>query len=314
MRTIEELKNYYDSTLVPELTLLEVQRIKVRNRVLLAAFIVMPIAILIAFLTGGGDLGLIVVLLSIAGVAFFSFMTAKDYRNNFKKGIIENIVHFIDDDLEYQRTNYISRPAFVESKLFTRRPDEYSGDDYVKGKVGQTKLEFSEIHAKYVTHDKNGRKVHTIFKGMFFIADFHKNFNGKTLVLPDTAEKLFGQLGTMLQSINKMRGQLIKLEDPEFEKMFAVYGDNQIEARYILSTSLMRRISEFKKKTKRPVYISFVGSKVHVAISYTRNLFEPRIFRTLLDFAPIQQYFEDFQMAIGIVEDLNLNTRIWSKT
>ena len=148
---------------------------------------------------------------------------------------------------------------------------------------------------------------------IFFIADFHKHFSGKTVVLPDTAEKLFGQIGTMLQSLNKFRGQLVKLEDPEFEKLFAVYGDDQIEARYILSTSLMKRIVDFKRKTRRRIFLSFIGSKVYVAVSYTRNLFEPRIFRTLLDFAPIQQYFEDFQMAVGIVEDLNLNTRIWSK-
>ena len=59
--------------------------------------------------------------------------------------------------------------------------------------------------------------------------------------------------------------------------------------------------------------MSFVGSKVFVAVSFTRNLFEPKLFRTLLDFGLIQEYFEDLQLAIGIVEDLNLNTRIWSK-
>jgi len=52
---------------------------------------------------------------------------------------------------------------------------------------------------------------------------------------------------------------------------------------------------------------------VFVAVSYTRNLFEPRLFKTLLDFSPIRQYYEDLALAIGIVDDLNLNMRIWSK-
>jgi hypothetical protein len=52
---------------------------------------------------------------------------------------------------------------------------------------------------------------------------------------------------------------------------------------------------------------------VFVAVSYTKNLFEPRLFRTILDFELVQEYFEDLQLAIGIVDDLNLNTRIWSK-
>ncbi|MCG2712230.1 MAG: DUF3137 domain-containing protein [Candidatus Omnitrophica bacterium] len=315
MKTLEELKNFYESTLLPELKVLEIQRLKVRNKVLLGGFTIIPLAALLAFFVKNKDLAMLIMLLGIIAVFFISFIAAKDYRKNFKKGIIESIVHFIDKNLSYQRTGCIARSSFMDSKIFTRRPDEYSGDDYVKGKVGQTHLEFSEIHAKYVTYDSKGRRqVHTIFKGLFFIADFNKHFSGRTVVLPDTAEKLFGQIGTLLQSINKIRGQLIKLEDPEFEKIFAVYGDNQIEARYILSTSLMSRMVEFKKKTRRRICFSFIGSKVYVAVSYGRNLFEPRIFRTLLDFSPIGQYFEDFQMAVGIVEDLNLNTRIWTKT
>ncbi|UCG49610.1 MAG: DUF3137 domain-containing protein, partial [Phycisphaerales bacterium] len=102
-------------------------------------------------------------------------------------------------------------------------------------------------------------------------------------------------------------------EDPEFERNFAVYGSDQIEARYILSTSLMSRIVDFKKGSGRKIHLSFVGSRVFVAISYTRSLFEPRIFTTLLDFEPIRGYFEDLQLAVGIVDELNLNTRIWSK-
>ena len=314
MKTLEELKDFYHASLLPELNVLEGQRLRVRNKVLLAGFTLIPLAGLIAFFAGNGDLALFILMISIVAVTAISYFAARKYRANFKKGIIEKIVHFIDENLNYLRTNSISRASFTESRIFARNPDEYSGDDYVRGKVGQTSLEFSEVHAKYITHDSKGRRqAHTLFKGLFFIADFNKHFSSRTVVLPDTAEKLFGQIGTMLQSMNKSRGQLIKLEDPEFEKLFAVYGDDQIEARYILSTSLMRRMTEFKKKNKRIVYFSFIGSKVYVAVSYTRNLFEPRIFRTLIDFSPIQQYFEDFQMAVSIVEELNLNTRIWTK-
>lgn len=124
---------------------------------------------------------------------------------------------------------------------------------------------------------------------------------------------MFGGFGKMLQSMNIFRGQLIKLEDPEFERMFAVYGDDQIEARYILSTSLMERMLNFRKDTGKAIQFSFVGSKIYIAIPYTKKLFEPKIFNTLLDFEPVHKYFKDLQLAIGVVEELNLNTRIWSK-
>ncbi|MBU0570499.1 MAG: DUF3137 domain-containing protein [Candidatus Omnitrophica bacterium] len=59
--------------------------------------------------------------------------------------------------------------------------------------------------------------------------------------------------------------------------------------------------------------MSFAGSRIFVAIPYTKNLFEPKVFRTVLDFKLVQGYFEDLQLMIGIIDDLNLNTRIWNK-
>jgi hypothetical protein len=321
MKTFDELKSFYDSVLYPELEILEKLRIQARNKIYTAAAVTVPLALLILYFIQTSfptekksDFMIFLLIFCAVILGIVYHVTTREYVKSFKTGIIEKLVKFIDENLSYSKMNFISRNAFMQSKIFQRSPDIYKGDDHVSGKVGQTQIEFSEIHAKYVTRDSKGRRTeHTIFKGLFFIADFNKNFKGKTVVLPDTAERLFGQFGSMLQSLNKFRGQLIKLEDPEFEKMFAVYGDDQVEARYILSTSLMKRIADFKKSTRKTIYLSFIGSKINIAISYAKDLFEPKVFTTMLDFAPIKEYYNDFMTAVGIVEDLNLNTRIWSK-
>ncbi len=117
----------------------------------------------------------------------------------------------------------------------------------------------------------------------------------------------------MFQSWNFNRDELIKLEDVEFEKQFAVYGSDQVEARYILSTSLMQRILKFKKESGKRIHLGFAQSKIYIAISYDKDLFEPPIFRSILNYDIVKGYFEDLDLAIGLVEDLNLNRRIWSK-
>jgi len=251
----------------------------------------------------------------VIGVVLFVFIAgllSKGYVREFKGTIIQKIVRFIDDDLRYAAHRYIPKSTFMASEIFKTRPNRYKGDDYVSGKVGATEIVFSEVHAEYKSGGKNSSR-RTIFKGLLFIADFNKRFTCQVVVLPDTAEKLFGSLGKILQSWNLERDQLVKLEDPEFEKLFVVYGNDQIQARYILSTSLMERIIDFKRKTNRPIYLSFVGSRIFVAISYTKDLFEPGLLKTLTDFELIREYFEDLQLAISIVDTLNLNTRIWSK-
>jgi hypothetical protein len=75
----------------------------------------------------------------------------------------------------------------------------------------------------------------------------------------------------------------------------------------------MEKIMTFKKKTGRPLYMSFVHSKVYIALSYNKNFLEPKMFSTVLDFNLLLEYYNDIALFIGIVEDLNLNNRIWSK-
>ena len=317
MKTLEDFTEFYNSTFSADLNVLEQERRKIAFKLLcvIAAVVCIAGVCLLIWRTRNSIHPVLIapaVLCLSAGVVIYDFMT-KRYVARFKSLVIGKIVHFIDENLNYDAEEYIDSATFMLSKIFTTKPNRYKGDDLVWGKTGATEIKFSEIKAEHESGSGKNRRHHTIFKGLFFIGDFNKHFTCETIVLPDTAEKLFGHFGQKLQSMNIFRGQLIKLEDPEFENYFVVYGDDQIQARYILSTSLMERIVEFKKKTGRVIYLSFVGSKVFVAVSYTKSLFEPRLFRTLLDFEPVREYFEDLQLAIGIVDDLNLNTRIWSK-
>ena len=321
-RTLSDFAHFYATDLAKELKRLEVVRKAVLGRVM--ALFVVTGAIVAAAVTLDlvyrltGWLGFAAFALSVSIAAFLYRYLTSEYVHLFKVNVISKIVVFIDPDLEYWPAGFIERGKFISSRIFERLPDRFRGDDHIRGRIGETDIEFSELHAEYKedTYDsRRGRRRHwhTIFKGLFFIGDFNKRFYGKTVVLPDTAERLLGGAGAFFQSLNKSRGELIKLEDPEFEKMFVVYGDDQIESRYILSTSLMERIVGFRKKTGRPIYLSFVGSQVFVAIPYGKGLFEPKVFSPITDFKTVDQYFENLQLAIGIVDDLNLNTRIWTK-
>jgi hypothetical protein len=245
-------------------------------------------------------------------------MGSRDYARNFKAAVIVPLVKFVDDGLAYSPDSCVSEDTFIRSRMFSQKPDRYKGDDLVTGKLGATQVAFSEVHAEYktTTHTKSGTQTqwHTIFKGLLFVGDFNKDFQRTTVVLPDYAENFLGKWGQKLQGMTFLSDlKLVKLEDPQFEHEFVVYSQDQVEARYILSTSLMERIVRFKTRTRKDISLSFVGSKVFVAITHTEDMFEPRLFRTLLDFEAIREYFEDLNIGVEIVEDLNLNTRIWSK-
>lgn len=323
MKTLEELRTFYDNELSVDLRQLEAKRKRVIRNTLIAMGVIAVLGLvgmsIVAAQSGGEPVYLIFPVIGcvIAGVIAFAVI-GRGYKAEFKQRIISKVIRFLEPGLEYNPKGCIDKQTFKASALFHQHIDRYRGEDLVRGTVGKTQVAFSELHAEYKTTTRNSKghtqtHWHTIFKGLFFVADFNKHFQGQTVVLPDTAEKLFGGFGKMLQSWNVARADLIRLEDPEFEQEFVVYGSDQIEARYILSTSLMQRILDFKRATGMKVHLSFTGSTVTVALPMTKNMFEPKYLSNIMDFEPILDYARDLSLAVGIVDDLNLNTRIWSK-
>jgi len=150
------------------------------------------------------------------------------------------------------------------------------------------------------------------FVGMFAIVDFNKKFNGHTIILPDGMEKRMGYLAKNFQALNMTRGQLVHLEDPEFEQEFVVYGTDQVEARYILSTSLMERITSFKRKIDKPIMLSFNKNKLYLGVQQPHGFLSLDKRKNLTDPDTFKLLHDDISEAIGIVEDLNLNRRIWT--
>lgn len=149
------------------------------------------------------------------------------------------------------------------------------------------------------------------FSGMVAIVDFNKKFSGTTVVLPDRVEKRMGYLAKIVQSLNFSRDQLVNLENPEFEKEFVVYGTDQVEARYLLSPLLMQRITELQRKVNRSLMLSFSANKLYVAIQHPYGFFSLPEHKNLVDTDALEVFHQDVSTAIGIVEDLNLNTKIW---
>ncbi|HCE46823.1 MAG TPA: Galanin [Lentisphaeria bacterium] len=324
MKTLEDLKGFYASSLSASMRELEEKRKRIAVRiyaiifgsvsVLLVSFLLAlalknPVAVIIACI--------IVLVLGIILYLIFVNGESKAFRSEFKTRIVGEVVKFIDPNLGYRPELGVGQGTYMDSQIFLTNPDRYKCEDYVSGKIGETFIEFSEVHSEYKTEtrDSKGHRQthwHTIFRGLFFIADFNKNFSGTTVVLPDLAEKTFGFLGKIFQSWNLTRnGKLIKLEDPEFEKLFVVYGDDQITARYILTPGLMQRLVEFRSRLNNTIYLSFRNSKVYVAISVGKDLFEPSILCSNDRLDLIREYFENLALAGRIIEELNLNTRIW---
>ena len=92
-----------------------------------------------------------------------------------------------------------------------------------------------------------------------------------------------------------------------------VYSSDQVEARYILTPSIMEAMVNLYRRFDGEIYFSFVGSRVYFANSFNVALFEPNIFRSGVNYSDVKEMFDLFGMTSVLIQELNLNTRIWTK-
>ncbi len=76
------------------------------------------------------------------------YPAAKRYKGEFKDKVFSKIIQAVNPSLVYNKSNYISKEQFYESKIFTERADRYSGEDYISGMIDKTQVALSELHTQ----------------------------------------------------------------------------------------------------------------------------------------------------------------------
>jgi hypothetical protein len=314
MRAEAEFDAYFSATLRSKLDTLESYRKKRLRYFYLYVGIVVTLGIILEVVhlrdEESSALGWLIVLV-ICNVLFYKAVLViimSDFVEQFKDEIVSAMVHFYDPSLKYDHEKGILLPAIVISNIFRPPFTVYASDDYVEGKIGETIIQFSEVYLS--TYRVFGS---TTFSGLFMIASFNKHFKGEYLIRSDESEKHFGEsLSNMIKRISDGGSSLMKMDNPEFQQEFSVYGTDEQEARYLLTPAVMTKMLDFKKKIGNKVSYSFARSKLFVAISTESDLFEPPLLSPVAD-EKIYAWNTYIHSALSIVDEFNLNTRLWSK-
>jgi len=114
MKTLEDLREFYQTTLINDLRPLEARRKSLVNKFLIVGAVILGV-IVVAFAiiaSAGAPAPVIFIIPAVIGIIIggiiFSFMS-KGYVQEFKGTIIGKLVNFLDADLAASRTAFRSR-------------------------------------------------------------------------------------------------------------------------------------------------------------------------------------------------------------
>ena len=224
-------------------------------------------------------------------------LISKIFENKLKESVMP-IVMKAFGDFVWTTASVIDKYTLRETRLFGRFEDKNDDDSFYGTYHG---LHININETRLTSRDAERRKHTSVeFDGVIVQIDFNKTFKGHTII----RQREF--LGT------KKIYDEIKLEDPEFSKMYFVDGSDQIESRYILTTSFMERFKNVKKAFGTSgIKASFKDNKILIAISTGKDLFKlGDLKRPVNDTKQVNDLLNEFLSILAIVDELKLNQNI----
>ncbi len=297
---------YYAQTLLPKLQQLEQKRKKMLFRFyLISLFALGWFGYIISSLiisessthipVGVNIIGCVAVLLTSLPMFLY-------YRQS-KESLLPLLAGFFGK-FDYTFRKQLSEETLSYSKIM-KPYDEIKTDDCFEGTYDDIPVKISEYalyQKKYQRTNGQTRVVkHKTGGGILFSARMNKKFSGQTIVVKDR-----GWLNKLAHYKNLQR---VGLESPEFEKAYEVYAEDQIEARYLLTTVMLEYM--LKAKENHPnITFSFFNNEVLVNIETNKNLFEcSSFFRTVLNKKRIEKSFLELYFLFGVIKTLRLNQK-----
>jgi hypothetical protein len=214
----------------------------------------------------------------------------KYYEENYKAKAIAILLE--EGKYSYNRTGYIDRNIFKESQI-AGYFERYTGEDLLSinipnddGSLSQTYFTMCDVKATKTERDSDGdTRTVTVYDGIFGYITFPKTF--KCLLCINSSYRKPGS-----------KFEKVVLEDINFHKEFTIRCSDQIEARYILTPTMMEKLLSLRKSAGR-VKITMVDDKLYVGFT-SQDLFR---LSGLKEGEAIENIFEEIYDQISFILD-----------
>ena len=163
------------------------------------------------------------------------------YKETFMKGILEEYF----EDVDYRWETGISRQQFFDTGIFEEyKISSYHSEDYLSGVYKG--ISFKQADVEFTRRETTGDhpKDVTVFSGRLFEFDDSFKQVQSVKVVPEIEVKAANRFQIERQDI-------VKMENMEFNKVFAVASASPQEAFYVLTPQVMERLMDIHNRYKK---------------------------------------------------------------
>lgn len=206
----------------------------------------------------------------------------KNYREVFKEKIVGPMIENTFGSAKYDARAGIS--SFEYNKAgYREHYDRYHSEDLiiapltVEGDIS-TFMTIAEVHTEDEHTDEDGHTSYTtVFQGLT-----------SSFLLPKNIEKkIYIRSNGRVSGWNKNK---VKMDMPEFEKIFDVESDDAILAMRVLTADVMTEMIDIYQKYKYRFEINILKDTIYMRLR-TGPMFEPNVFKESMEYKQIEKYY-----------------------
>ncbi|CAH0533328.1 hypothetical protein VST7929_01194 [Vibrio stylophorae] len=210
-------------------------------------------------------------------------------------------LRYFGEDYYY---NLMQRPALSYYEQYQLFPKFHHGtlNESISGTYQGLRFTVQEFELKRERSNNGKSSSEIVFTGIGIDIQCPKPFQGTTLVQTDK--------GTISRFFERQKMARVRLEDPKFERTFEVYGSDQIEARYLLSTAMMERLLHLTTIYGDKIQACFEQNRLFILIPSKHDYFcgLDNLYQAITFEQPIVQMFNEIIEIHQLIDILKLQS------
>lgn len=227
------------------------------------------------------------------------WLIKKSFEKKIKRKVMPILMRAVPD-FTWEEKPPVTEDDMNEAKIFPLIPKcSVKSDDCFKGKYRGVNIDVTECEFNY--------SKKTVFQGAVIKIDMNKNFEGTTVIRPKKEIEF-----KYIKDLKKAKLEKIELEDIDFNKNYEIYSTDQIESRYLLTTSFIERFKNITMAFNSKVaFCAFHGKHVYIAPYCKKDLFSVgSLIKPVADPKQFMTLFNEFVSVLELVDHFKLDKKL----
>ena len=236
----------------------------------------------------------------------------QEFIKAFKDTFVLKALQSVFTDLVYEPEKGLDE-SVISSTQMMNMGDRYSSNDFISAKYKNINVVQADVHIEeeHESTDSDGHTTRTrvtIFRGKWMIFDFNKTFKANIQV----SQKNFGN-SRIKNWGQKVKYKKVMMEDQAFNNQFKTFAQDEHDAFYVLTPSLMEKIKKLAGSVQGKLLFCFIDNKLHIGLQNGKDSFEHSIFSEINEEKVTNEIAQDIKIITNFVDELSLDNDLFRR-